>query len=323
MFDKIRQNSDVLSRILINFPTNIGDAIMCLPALDIVKANFSRSEITAIVSSRTFGLIERHSFIDSVILYNKRWPLRDKIKFMKSFKTIYDIFIDFKNSFLPVMIHSSIRTPFFRNFPSDLHNKDRYIKLLDSFADTGKKPKRGEFILKEEEISGLDKFKAARSVFICLSSRSELKAYPRDYIARLMEGLSAKYYLTVIGDNDDRGYYGSTLKMGKVNDLAGKTSLVDVYYLLKNYADLVLCVDSSILHLASYLNLPIVSMFGPTSHHEYGPWSEKSEVIVNDKVLCRPCRSSQCRYNLECMKTISPDEVIRKTNSYFSDKFVS
>jgi len=93
---------------------------------------------------------------------------------------------------------------------------------------------------------------------------------------------------------------------------------LDVYYLLKNYAVCVLCVDSSILHLASYLNLKVAAIFGPTSPGEYGPWSEKSVALVNDAVLCRPCRSSACRYHSECMEGIAPQAVIEAVNSLLS-----
>ena len=39
-----------IENILINFPTNLGDVILTLPAFDLIKENYPSSKITAIIS---------------------------------------------------------------------------------------------------------------------------------------------------------------------------------------------------------------------------------------------------------------------------------
>ncbi|MCF7872927.1 MAG: hypothetical protein K9L80_01805, partial [Candidatus Omnitrophica bacterium] len=68
-----------INKIIINFPTNIGDAILALPALDQIKTNFPRVEITAIVSPKTKEFLSQNNFIDKIVLFDKCWRIRKKV----------------------------------------------------------------------------------------------------------------------------------------------------------------------------------------------------------------------------------------------------
>ncbi|MCX7661790.1 MAG: hypothetical protein N2Z79_03800, partial [Candidatus Omnitrophica bacterium] len=68
--------------------------------------------------------------------------------------------------------------------------------------------------------------------------------------------------------------------------------------------------DRAVLHLGSYLNVPIVAIFGPTDDIRYGPWSEKS-FVVKKEIFCRPCKKAHCRFGtVECMRLIKPEDVL-------------
>lgn len=116
--------------ILINFPTNIGDTILSLPVLDRVKFNYPWDKITAVVSSKTKELLSRSSFIDEIILFDKSWTKREKRNFAFDLRGKYKVVVDLKNSLLPLVIGSKVRTPFIRFFPKSMHAKDRHISLI-------------------------------------------------------------------------------------------------------------------------------------------------------------------------------------------------
>ena len=88
--------------------------------------------------------------------------------------------------------------------------------------------------------------------------------------------------LVIIGEQSDRGYYRDILNLPGTTDLVGKTTIAEAFYLIQTYAKLALCVDSSILHIASYLNKPLVALFGPTDPARYGPWSDHYLVLRGD-----------------------------------------
>ncbi len=77
-------------------------------------------------------------------------------------------------------------------------------------------------------------------------------------------------------------------------------------------ASLLITNDSAVLHLASYLNIPSVAIFGPTNEKKYGPWS-KIQYIAKKEIFCRPCQKAQCRFgHLKCMQLVKVEEVYDK-----------
>jgi ADP-heptose:LPS heptosyltransferase len=77
---------------------------------------------------------------------------------------------------------------------------------------------------------------------------------------------------------------------------------------LMQRSHLVITNDSASLHLASALQVPTVAVFGPTDADKYGPTSAQSRTIRR-RLFCAPCEQALCRFNHECMRFVSADEV--------------
>ena len=87
---------------------------------------------------------------------------------------------------------------------------------------------------------------------------------------------------------------------------------------LMRQLDLMLCVDSSNMHLASLAGAPLLSVWGGT-HPDvgFGPYGQSSESIIQvgrDVLPCRPCSvygKEVCyRGDFACLNYITPDEVV-------------
>ena len=294
--------------ILINFPTNIGDAILGLPALDKIKANYPKAKITAIVSPRTKDLLGRNNFIDEVVLFNKLWSIKEKIKFVFSLRGKYTLIVDFKNSFLPVLLGIKHRTTFFRSFPRNLHIKEKYLALVDRFC-LGKSQERSDFILSYAEKQKWNELGLEPALFIACSSLTFIKSYPYDYLKKVVNELAKEIPIVILGQEKDRKFYKDILSIEGVADLVGKTSIVDAFYLIKNYANVLLAVDSSILHIGGYLNIPIVAFFGPTHPDRSAPFSQRSIILRDEEISCLACEKAKCARVHKCMN-IDPGKVI-------------
>lgn len=299
----------MVQKIVINFPTNLGDTILALPVLDELKAGYPEAGITAIVSLKTKDFLLRNDFIDEVILFNKSWRVRQKWGFVTSLGGKFDLFVDLKNSFLPVILRAKLRTPFIRSFPKNMHIADKYLALIRRFTQS-REVVRGDFILSDDEKGKWENLRIGPSVFIACSSRSVVKRYPYECLKRVVQILEKDVSLVILGTEADRDFYKDILSFGQVYDLVGKTRMTDVFYLLKNYARLLLGVDSSILHLASYLNIPAVSIFGPTHPGRSYPKSDNSIILTNKSAACAPCEKPTCKFDYECMK-VEPGEAVK------------
>jgi ADP-heptose:LPS heptosyltransferase len=77
---------------------------------------------------------------------------------------------------------------------------------------------------------------------------------------------------------------------------------------LMQRAGLVLTNDSASLHLACAVGAPVLALFGPTDPRKYGPTGPRDRVLQR-RLFCVPCEQALCRFNHECMRFITPDEV--------------
>ena len=298
----------MVRKIIINFPTNIGDAVLGFPALDKIKFNYQKAEITAIVSPRTKRFLKRNTFIDKTILFNKRWPIRQKIKFIMSLRGKFDLIIDFKNSFLPVLLGINKRTSFIRPYPKNMHIKNKYLALVDRLClKDGEK--RADFYLSPQEQKRWNDVDLEPSLFIACSSLTSIKSYPYTYLKKVVESLVKEIPVVILGQESDRKFYKDILSIQGVVDLVGKTALHEVVYLMKNYSNVLLAVDSSILHIGGYLNIPIVAFFGPTHPDRSAPFSDKFIILRNDELSCIACEKSKCMADYKCMD-IAPERAI-------------
>lgn len=94
-----------------------------------------------------------------------------------------------------------------------------------------------------------------------------------------------------------------------VIDLAGKTSL-DMLMLILRRAKLCVANDSGAMHLAAALGTPGVVPFGSTDPAATSPISTSWRMLF-DKHPCAPCFKRVCPYGSRaCMKAVKPADVI-------------
>jgi ADP-heptose:LPS heptosyltransferase len=78
---------------------------------------------------------------------------------------------------------------------------------------------------------------------------------------------------------------------------------------LLSYCKLLVCNDSGPMHLANLLDVPVVSVFGPTNPIWFGPRGARDRVVIRPEFWCRPCFDYCIFKQPRCLKTISTDEV--------------
>lgn len=288
-------------RIIVNFPTHLGDTILALPILDKIKANFLRSKITVIASIHTKLLLLHLNSIDEVIVFDKRWNTYSKIRFTLALRGQCDLFIDFKNTAIPFLVGVKWRTPLFRRFSKNMHITDKYFSLVEGL-ELREQAKHSELVVEKDFIEKIRQFNLPQAVFLACSSRTYVKAYQPQFLFTMVDQLRKLVPVAVVGVESERSFYKEILGLEGVYDLVGKTTIVETFYLLEHFAKLVVGVDSSILHLASYLGIPTIGLFGPTHPNRSRPRSKGSVVLQQQGLSCVPCEKSECIYHNECMQ---------------------
>jgi heptosyltransferase-2 len=122
--------------------------------------------------------------------------------------------------------------------------------------------------------------------------------------------------IVVLGGRDDRESAQEIVQMapGRVTDLTGRTSLTEAAAIM-SAARAVVSNDSGLMHLAAYIGVPVVGLFGSTSPVWTRPLGKRS-VVLNSPEPCAPCFERTCRYeHYRCLANITPDAVAEAVES--------
>ena len=116
--------------------------------------------------------------------------------------------------------------------------------------------------------------------------------------------------LVFVGDTHDRKIVQSIDKKMSHNavNLTGRTTLRQLAHLLRR-CTFAIVNDSAPMHLASYLDVPVLALFGPTDPEKYGPWSAQS-CFIRKQEDCPACQRRERGARHQCMKSITVKDVL-------------
>ncbi|GAB4195702.1 MAG: hypothetical protein OHK0022_12610 [Roseiflexaceae bacterium] len=139
------------------------------------------------------------------------------------------------------------------------------------------------------------------------------RTYPWEQFAAvadlLVEQLGAQVALT--GGPDERELVARVRSRMRhpALDLAGALSFAGLCALIEA-ADLTITNNTGPMHIAAALKTPVVALFALTNPPEqWGPWRVPHRLLFHD-VPCRLCYSRACPYGHECLRLVTPEQVL-------------
>jgi lipopolysaccharide heptosyltransferase II len=145
-------------------------------------------------------------------------------------------------------------------------------------------------------------------------SRHPNKRWPVKKVASLADRCrQAGFSVAILGGEDD-GFQSRAVSdcMAKTPELMHTGGSLGKLAGIISRCAAVVSPDSGPAHMAAALSVPVVTIFGPTSHERWAPTGPKSRV-VRVELPCSPCSNhggSSCPLGtLECMEAISPEQV--------------
>ncbi|RJO65144.1 MAG: lipopolysaccharide heptosyltransferase II [Candidatus Omnitrophota bacterium] len=323
-----------IRKILFVTLSNIGDVILTLPALDYLKSRFPMAAITVICGPRAKGLFAHGYLNEHLLVYDKHCPFLQKLQFLSKLrKEKFDAVIDLRNSIFGVFLLAPYRIlPFLRIPKSSVHMKDRHlyrvVRAFDRPISLPQAPAQRSIFLSDNDRDYIKTLLTQhgigendRIVVISAGARSHTKRWGKEKYLALIHSFidQAGIKIILVGEKDDAGvssFISAQLK-GRILDLTGLTTITQLACLLQKAA-LVITNDSANLHLASYLDRPVIAFFGPTDEMKYGPWSSHSLVIKKD-IYCRPCQKAQCKFgHLHCLSLIKAHDAEAAVRSFLA-----
>ena len=330
----IGNSMSMVKKILFLTLSNIGDVILTLPVLDSLRHNYPEAKITVVCGTRPAQLFASNPDIKELIIFEKRSKLREKVRLLAKLKAEnFDVVVDFRNSFFGLVLSLGKKSSFFSRAPAVLrHMKDRHMQKI-RYLNLREPPPNKSLYASLEDKKYVDGILSQNNILagnlliiVSAGARSHIKRWPKEKFIQVIRALgkefNAKFLL--VGDKDDSAIAGSIASgCGNIaTNLCGLTSLTQLAYLLTK-TKLAITNDSAILHLASYLNVKVIAIFGPTNQIKYGPWSQTSIVAKKD-IFCRPCEKAQCKFGtLKCMQLVRAEDVLKEARSILAGNHIA
>ena len=306
-----------IKRILVITLSNIGDVILTTPVIRVLSREFPSSRIDVMTGPSGKDIFNKDPRIFKLIIYDKHTSIAEKRRLQLKLKKLkYDLVVDLKNTAFPILLMPKFMTSPIHAFPKDLlHKKERHLHRLHPLGLKDLKEESYIYIPEEDRfyVENLIKENNITEPIVVINpgAKGHLKRWTIEGFAEVADRLSneSKASVVFVGLGEDADVINEiTRKMkGKFYNLTGKTNIRQLAALLKK-SKLVLTNDSAPLHLGCAMGIRVLAIFGPTDPKKYGPTGE-FDIVINKKLFCSPCESAQCKYNQECMKLISADEV--------------
>ncbi|NEX14958.1 MAG: lipopolysaccharide heptosyltransferase II [Prosthecochloris sp.] len=125
--------------------------------------------------------------------------------------------------------------------------------------------------------------------------------------------------IVVLGTNEERAAAGEIVRSapGRVTDLTGRTSLQEAAAVM-SAARAVVSNDSGLMHLAGFLGVPVIGIFGSTSPAWTRPLGRHA-VTMSGSEPCAPCFRRECRYgHYRCLDAVTTADVMTEIAKLFS-----
>ncbi|MFH1645824.1 MAG: glycosyltransferase family 9 protein [Candidatus Omnitrophota bacterium] len=322
-------NKDKIKKILLITLSNIGDVVLTLPVYGALKKEFPQAKITVLVGTSAKDLFCCEPSVEEVIVNKKRASFAETLDMVLDLrKRKFDLIVDLKNTLYPLILGAKYHTSIFSlkredSFPrrekhlariSSLGIRVDNISLPILYSDEDK-----DAVLQLLEKEGVNLGQPI--IAVAAGAKSHIKRWPSENFTKFCKMITDKglAQVVLIGDTSDIPITDSIMKAGIKGffNLTGATNLRELIFLI-SLCKVLITNDSAPLHIGSMLNIPVVAIFGPTDERKYGPTSERS-VVVKDDIKCRPCETALCRYDLECMKNILPEEVFALLEKIFGN----
>ena len=92
-------------------------------------------------------------------------------------------------------------------------------------------------------------------------------------------------------------------------DVTGQTTLAQLAGVF-TLCRAVVSNDSGAMHVAAALGVPVTAIFGPTNADETAPLGSRAATVLHGSAWCRPCMLRECPLTQQCMRQVSPDQVV-------------
>jgi len=314
LFKKLKKSE--LKKILVFTLTNIGDVILTFPVIDILREECPGAELSVVVAPKGESIIKNNPHFKEVFVFNKHQFFTKTCKFILDLRSRhYDLVVDLRNTAIPFCLGAKYTTPPYTVRDAQKHMRLQHLKRLKTvFPYASEMPKKYSLFVSDRERKYVDDIVKeeigdnTEFVVVAPSAEDRRKRWHREGFADLCDQLIELYGYKIVfaGKKQDWDVVEDIAKKMQHEsvNLTGMTTLTELARLLQRSC-LAIANDSGPMHMASYLDVPIVALFGRSDPALYGPWGKTSFFVKADQSNVTEEQGESC-----FMKSITTEHVL-------------
>ncbi len=317
----------------------VGDAVMTLPALRVLRKALPETRISLLVKPWVSPLFEKDPNIDEILIYGDEYQgIIGKIKlsrmlnkkgfcssvlFQNAFDAAFIAFLagireraGYNRDGRGFLLTTSVPMP---HNERKVHHINYYLNLLDQLGIRAEYLVPYLYLSFDERLSARNLLKDMKRPVLGINPGAEYGSAKRWFPERFAEVANwfvkdTKGSAVIFGGRNEVGIAQEINKLIPEDKLllAGKTSLRELVSLISE-CDVFVTNDSGPLHIAYAVGTPLVAIFGSTDPELTGPppgAEQNSNVVLTHSLSCSPCFERTCKNNdMRCMYAITSDDV--------------
>lgn len=330
-------------KIVVRGANWIGDAVMTIPALRLLRTKFPDASISLLTRNWAEGIFRDAEFVDEIIAIGKNSSritnVLDQARLLRNRN--FDLAMIFPNSFetalvaklsgIPArvgyatekrsfLLTDAVAVPEWKNERHESHYYLNLVEKLESAATSRTGNELTPFLrVSDERKASARRFLKEQGVddarpVVAMgagSTNSLAKRWPAENFANLSDLIHRRLNaeIVLLGSTEESGVAAEVAKTkeAKPVDLTGKTDLASATAIL-SIVDLFVANDMGLAHIAAAVGTPTIVIFGPTNETTTRPLGHNVEVI-REPVECSPCMLRDCPIDHRCMTRILPERV--------------
>lgn len=334
-------NSIAPKKILIVRTDRIGDVVLSLPMIDLLRRTFPDARISFLAQDYTAKLLVGYPGLDQLLLYRegvsqKRfWRILGELR-LASFDTVVVAHPTFRIALLvflagiPIRIGTGYRwysflfnrRVFEHRKTAERHEAEYNLSLLRVLGcDVALSP-RPILPLQNAVAARVDEIRARHGlsgneaiIVLHPGSGGSARDWPPERFGELAARLSeAGFQVVMTGSRGEEHLVQNVVAASgnRAISLAGEFSLDELAWFLRG-ARLVVSNSTGPLHITAALGVPVVAFYPPIlacSSRRWGPLASDKVIFEPRAEDCPRCKGGSCRGD-DCMRLIAVDDVFR------------
>jgi ADP-heptose:LPS heptosyltransferase len=327
----IRGNIRNPKNILVDLPHGLGDLIMCFPLFASIKTYNPEIKITALSPNKASQLLLKHNRnIDETFSLHADFTAKGFIKYIttsipalrKKVKgDIYDLYI----SVHPNIIRTANRI--FCGIINKIENTQNIHKTsecLNILSEMRIPPVIDYTLHTSTNALTLEKYGLKLKQYVVLDYYPQhFSADPRRWeCIDDLAGILKEHGIATVATGINPGHRTCNADI----DIVNRTGFDELLEIIAG-AKACVSMDTGMFHLSYALKTPVIGLFGPVDPADRMPFDSQLPVnIIYKKLDCSPCIKNKvnipCSRPSEpykCMRSITPDEVMRELLKIFKE----